>query len=180
MAPPKLKKPKPKPKPAPKPVQSAGVGMMFSKDSFFIPKRGPDGGKVAIPKVEEVQPFGNNRFPSKFQPQRHFIYDKVTNEAYAEWVDGSAVCIHTGNVLFRSRRVEQDDGFMQEDNGFAFKPDYSAPKQQHPNDYSISTNEILASGFITVHDFKEPNGAAIRLVDYEAYLKTKKEQDEQQ
>ena len=165
-------------------VSSAGPGMMFSKTSFFIPKRGPDGGKVALPKVVEAKPaFGAPRFPtSGFQPQRHFVRDKDTGDAYAEWINGEAVCIHTGEVLFRSRRAQQGDdeyAYVQtESAAVLFKPDYSVPKQRHPNDYSYSTDEILASGFITVDDFKEPNGAAIRLADYDAFLKQKKKKKE--
>ena len=157
-------------------LSSAGPGMMFSKESFFVPKRGPDGGKVALPKVEDKPAFGN-RFPTfGFQPQRHFVRDKDTGDAYAEWIDGEAVCIHTGEVLFRSRRTEDEFAFARDDSVMAFKPDYSVPKQRHPNDYSYSTNEILESGFITIDDFKAPNGAAIRLADYDAFLERKKKE----
>jgi hypothetical protein len=171
--------------PKPPPVQSAGPGMMFSRESFFLPKRGPDGGKVAIPvKAENAAAPGDSRFFSRssFQQQRHFVRDKVTGEPYAEWVNGVAVCIHTGQELFRSRRCYQEGGNSTgqygDDESFggaggcaAARPfDYSVPKQRHPNDYSVSTDEILASGFITEDDFKAPDGAAIRLADYEAYV----------
>ena len=175
--PPPIAKPKPKPKPKPPPVQSAGPGMMFSKKSFFLPNRGPGGGKVEIPKQIEALPTSNQqRF---FQPQRRFIYDKVTGEAYAEWINEAAVCIHTGQELFRSRRYEgggDDDGL----GGHAGPDveqrfDYSAPKQRHPNDYSVFTEDIIASGFITLDAFKAPDGAAVRLRDYEAFLQSQKE-----
>jgi hypothetical protein len=172
MPPPVKMKAKPKPKQIPLPLaQSAGPGMMFSKPSFFLPKRGPGGGKVAVPKVEEKPAFNFNHSSSQFQPQRRFVYDKLTGEAYAEWMNGVAVCIHTGQELFRSRRIENSEAEDGGGEGFVQQPfDYSVPKQRHPNDYSIITDEILASGFITLDDFKAPNGAAIRLRDYEAFL----------
>ena len=158
----------------PVPVQSAGPGMMFSKGSFFIPNRGPNGGKVSIPlaPVLPVSQYGNNDNRFQFTPQRRFVYEQGTGVAYAEWINGVAVCVHTGQELFRSRSFAADldesagSGVMQ-------APDYSVPKQLHPNDFSVSTDEMLASGFITLEDFKAPNGAAVRLVDYEIFLKRK-------
>ena len=160
------------------PGQSAGPGMMFSKESFFIPKRGSDGGRVALPANTAAtsgpnsQTDRNGLHSQRFhQPQRRFVYDKMTGEPYAEWINEVAVCIHTGEELFRSRRYHGSDDAFGESQPPPFQPfDYSVPKQRHPNDFSISTNDILASGFISVEDFKEPNGAAIRLKDYEAFL----------
>ena len=162
-------------KPALAAVQTAGPGMMFSRRSFFLPKRGDDGGKVPVPVVKEVQP---SPFFQRFEPARRYIYDRTSGEAYAEWVGDSAVCLTTGQELFRSRRSQGDDSFDLggKAHGAAFEQmpfDYSVPKQRHPNDYSISTEDILASGFITLDAFKEPDGAAVRLKDYEAFLKAK-------
>ena len=154
--------------------------MIFSKTSFFLPKRGPDGGKVPAPVAKPaVQPSsGFNRF-ANFEPIRRFVYDRDTGEAYAEWVGDVAVCIHTGQELFRSRRGRGADNaaelsFEDEGGPAPIAPfDYSVPKQRHPNDFSVSTEDILASGFITLDDFKAPDGAGVRLVDYEAFLKRK-------
>ena len=157
------------------PVQSAGPGMMFSKGSFFIPNRGPNGGKVSIPTppVLPVSQYGNNGNRFQFTPQRRFVYEQGTGIAYAEWIDGVAVCVHTGQELFRSRGAV-DESFACGSGGGSMQPhDYSVPKQRHPNDYSVSTDEMLASGFITLEDFKTSNGAAVRLVDYESFLKRK-------
>jgi hypothetical protein len=151
---------------------AAGPGMMFSKKSFFVPKRGPDGGKVPIPVVAPVA----NGFSSfqRFEPARRFVYDKSTGEAYAEWINNVAICIHTGEELFRSSRYAQQEDIADSSSMFEEKFDYSVPKQQHPNDFSISTDEMLESGFISLSDFKAPNGAAVRLVDYEMFLKQRK------
>jgi hypothetical protein len=161
-------------------VQSAGPGMMFSKASFFVPKRGPDGGRVAIPAsaaVPDNRSFNNHRQPCYTQ-QRRFVYDKSTGEAYAEWIDGVAVCVHTGQELFRSRSLRGggDDDFVGS-TAPASSFDFSVPKQRHPNDFSISTEDVVASGFLTLADFKAPDGAAIRLADYELYLKRKEEEE---
>jgi hypothetical protein len=151
------------------PVQSAGPGMMFSKGSFFVPCRGPNGGKVAIPVPATVPDDRYNRQP--FVPQRRFVYDKSTGEAYAEWIDGVAVCVNTGQELFRSRTFRDDESTP------APSFDFSVPRQLHPNDFSIGTEDVVASGFLTLADFKAPNGAAIRLEDYELYLKRKAEEN---
>jgi len=159
------------------PVQSAGPGMIFSKESFFVPSRGPNGGKVAAPVVPVAPTSQTNggRF-AQFEPQRRYVYDKTTGEAYAEWINGVAVCIHTGQELFRSRGYQRDEiSFCAGEGGKVEPFDYSVPKQRHPNDYSISTDDMIASGFLTLDAFKLPNGAAVRLVDYESYLKRKKE-----
>ncbi len=152
---------------------AAGPGMMFSKKSFFIPNRGPDGGKVPIPEV--VPPPVNGFQPfQRFEPVRRFVYDKSTGEAYAEWINNVAVCIHTGEELFRSNRYsQQENDWAEGDLSFEVKFDYSVPPQRHPNDFSVSTIEMLESGFISLGDFKAPNGAAVRLVDYERFLAEK-------
>jgi len=159
-------------------AEPAGPGMVFSKGSFFIPGRGVDGGRVPAPIV--APPAQQNGRPfSQYVPARRFIYNKDTGEAYAEWINDVAICIHTGQELFRSRRNQQpqDGGNEFGDGGGGAQPfDYSVPKQCHPNDYSISTVDMLASGFITLNDFKKPDGAAVRLVDYELFLKKKQEE----
>ena len=153
-------------------IAEAGPGMMFSRKSFFIPKRGPGGGKVPIPVVAPPA----NGFSSfqRFEPVRRFVYDKSTGEAYAEWINNAAICIHTGEELFRSGRYREDDMCGDSASMFEETFDYSVPKQRHPNDFSVSTNEMLASGFISLSDFKAPNGAAVRLDEYERFLKEKK------
>ena len=177
--PPVQKKPVAKKKQA-APVQTAGPGMVFSRQSFFLPNRGPGGGKVPAPVAKPVAPpsFNSNRF-ANYEPVRRFVYDRSTGEAYAEWKGDVAVCIHTGQELFRSRKSREVDSAMEfgfDDGGgpaLAAPFDYSVPKQRHPNDFSVSTEDILASGFITLDDFKAPDGAGVRLVDYEAFLKRK-------
>ena len=160
-------------------VQSAGPGMVFSKQSFFIPNRGPNGGRVAAP-VAPVAPVvkpNSNGF-ARFEPKRRYVYDKVTGEAYAEWIDNVAVCIHTGQELFRSRAAKSEDFSLSSGGGAVAPPlDFSVPKQRHPNDYSISTDDMIASGFLSLDAFKAPDGAAVRLKDYELYLERKREEE---
>ena len=162
-------------------VQSAGPGLMFSRTSFFLPNRGTDGGKVPAPVV--VSSALPSPFERRFEPMRRFIRDRETGEPYAEWIGESAVCLSTGQELFRSRRsrLNEEDEFAaafeggEASGGMQVRLDYSVPKQRHPNDYSVSTEDMLASGFITLDAFREPNGAAVRLRDYEAFLKEKEE-----
>ncbi len=158
-------------------VQSAGPGMVFSKESFFMPNRGPNGGKVAAPlaPVEPALQSVSNRF-SRFEPQRRYVYDKVTCEAYAEWINNVAVCVHTGEELFRSREFKSEELSLGV-GGVAAEPfDFSVPKQRHPSDYSVSTDDIIASGFLSLDAFKAPDGAAVRLVGYERFLRCKREE----
>ena len=154
-------------------VQPAGPGLVFSKQSFFLPSRGPNGGKVSAPVVPVASAFQPNftRFPQYEKPRR-FVYDKSTGEAYAEWINNVAVCVITGQELFRSRDAPMTDGA---EGGVEVPPfDYSVPKQRHPNDYSVSTDDMIASGFLSFEAFKAPDGAAVRLVDYEQYLERAK------
>ena len=168
------------------PVQSAGPGMVFSKQSFFLPQRGPGGGKVPAPAPKPTaKPFFNSNRFANHEPVRRSVYDRTTGEAYAEWVGDAAVCIHTGQELFRSRRNRDADSSLEfdfadeEGPAIAAPFDYSVPKQRHPNDFSVITEDILASGFITLDAFKAPDGAGVRLVDYEAFLKGKAASDGQ-
>ena len=150
-------------------VQPAGPGLVFSAESFFLPSRGPNGGKVSAPIVPVASAFQANftRFPQYEKPRR-FVYDKSTGEAYAEWINNVAVCVNTGQELFRSREAPMADG------AGVLPFDYSVPKQRHPNDFSVSTDDMIASGFLSLEAFKAPDGAAVRLVDYEQYLERAK------
>ena len=138
------------------------VEKIYSKPSFFLPSRGPDGGKVSTPSSTVTPP----PRVSQFVKQRRFLYDKDTGEPYAEWVDNVAVCVTTGEALFRSRKEEFEETVSQ-------CCDFSVPKQRHPNDFSVSTVDMVASGFLSLEDFKLPNGAAVKMVDYERFLENK-------
>ncbi len=57
------------------------------------------------------------------------------------------------------------DGSDGGSGGMQARFDYSVPKQRHPNDFSVSTEDMLASGFMTLDAFKAPNGTVVRLRD---------------
>ena len=123
------------------------------KSAFF--KQG--GHKTtAAPASAKAQ---NTFFPRKpqFQPRRSFLYDKYTDEPYAEWIGNEAVCLETGEVLFVSKRGEDDD-WGSEGGGFVFpqkmvKFDYTPPVQKHPKDPSISSQDLIDKGILTLEDF---------------------------
>ncbi len=91
-----------------------------------------------------------------FTPRRNFLYDKHTDEPYAEWIGNEAVCLDTGEVLFESKRgVDCDEQFGQKP---AVQFDYSPPTQTHPKDPSIASLDLVNAGILKIDDFK--NGSA--------------------
>ena len=105
----------------------------LSKQSFFIPNRG---GEKRVKKAEEVKPVEAKDEP----PRRHFLYNKVTGEAYAEWIDGVAYCLETGREIFKSRH-----SLAEGERKFDF-----SPTTHHPNDPTIYTLDLIKAGFIDI------------------------------
>ena len=89
----------------------------------------------------------------QFQPRRNFLYDKITNEPYAEWIGNKAVCLETGEVLFESKKGhgEFENGGFQRGN---VKFDFSPPAHMHPKDPSISSQDLIDKGILTLEDFR--------------------------
>jgi hypothetical protein len=118
----------------PKRAAPADALAPLSKQSFFLPNRG---GEKRV-KVQETKP-AEQKSDDNFRPKQHFLYNKVTGEAYAEWVDGVAYCLETGREIFRSRHYAEEER----------KYDFSPPTH-HPNDPTIYTLDLVNEGFIDI------------------------------
>jgi hypothetical protein len=130
------------------------------KNSFFVPGSVLVSSPATVPSFVRKQPF---------VPRRHFLYDQYTDEPYAEWIGNEAVCLDTGEVLFESKR---GGGFDEERFGqqaAAVQFDFSPPMHKHPKDPSISSQDLINAGILTIEDFK--NGTAgLSLEAFKRYM----------
>lgn len=107
-------------------------------------------------------------------PRRSFLYDKHTEEPYAEWIGNEAVCLETGEVLFVSKREnneeEDDDGtFGSTTTTTYFKHDFTPPAHKHPKDPSIVSQDLIDKGILTLDDFLTGN-AGLTAEAYKKYM----------
>ena len=136
------------------------------KETFFK----PGFRKPAKPPPPPAAPVTFTRQP--YVPRRSFVYDKLTEEPYAEWVGNQALCLETGEVLFESKGRDDDDLFTGAPMVFSF--DFSPPKLNHPKDPTIATQDLIDAGVLTLDDFKKGN-SALSVEQYAAYVLKLKE-----
>ena len=133
------------------------------KSSFFTPGSGRQKGSV---QASGIKPQQSSFFRKpQFAPRRSFLYDKYTDEPYAEWIGNEAVCLETGEVLFVSKRGD-DFGFDQRP---AVKFDFSPPAHKHPKDPSISSQDLIDKGILTLEDFRTGK-AGLSVEAYNRYM----------
>ena len=156
--PPPKKKPTPAQPPPPPPPKS----------SFFKP--GGERGSISLP-LNNVKSTSSTSTTPRFTPRRSFLYNKLTEEPYAEWIGDEAVCLETGEVLFVSKRGEDEEegfgSFVDSSDPFVKRFDYTPPAQKHPKDPSISSQDLIDQGILTIEDFRRGNAA----LSVEAYTK---------
>ena len=178
------------------PKKAGAPSVVPSKSTFFdqgvreavevVKQVAPVSGKKKIPVTPVIAPpketFFNPGFrkPAKPQPpppvapftrqpyvpRRNFVYDKLTEEPYAEWVGNQALCLETGEVLFESKGRDDDDFFTAP---MAPSFDFSPPKLNHPKDPTIATQDLIDAGVLTLDDFKKGN-SALSVEQYAAYV----------
>jgi len=107
-----------------------------------------------ISKKAVVDQGGDARFFTAREPKRRFLYNKETNEAYAEVVDGSAICLETGEQLFRFKDSEGDkegggsSGFTH---GVRF--DFTPPGgKRHPSERFVDVPNLVKAGILSGSD----------------------------
>ena len=143
------------------------------KKSFFIPKSNEDA-KKKITKPEEIK--NTPLVVEQKQPikPRRFVYDEDTGEPYAEWINGEAVCLETGDVLFESRssRFDEDhDAAMLQQQQPQIKFDYAVPNKGgwHPLDPTITTQSLIDSNIISLLELRDGK-AGITLQMYTDFI----------
>ena len=127
------------PAPAPPPPKNTFFKPGFRKAAVILPA------PTAFPRQQ-------------FAPRRSFLYNKDTGDAYAEWMGNEAVCLETGEVLFESKG-SVDYGSSSSGGFSPAKFDFTPPKQRHPKDPSITTQDLLDADIITLEDFKNGRSA---------------------
>ena len=149
--------PKKRPPPEPKNIPP--------KETFFAPKSSSvvvHAPKTAnnnkpTPAFAEQQHY--HRQPMMIKPRR-FVYDEDTGEPYAEWINGEAVCLQTGDVLFESRSLrfdaDHDAAFMQQQQPLQ-KFDFTVPNKgtRHPLDPTIFSQSLIDSNVISLNDLRD-------------------------
>lgn len=131
-----------------------------AKKHFFTPRsEAPVMAPIAAVVAEK---------PRVYQPRRRFLVDENTDVAYAEVIDGMAVCMDTGVDLFEVHR-RQDDEYTVEDAGPLFRFNYSAPSSRHPCDPTIVSQDLIDAGVLTEGSFREGK-AGLSRAEYEKWV----------
>ena len=136
------------------------------KNSFFNPHH-----PATAITTNTTTSYSSSNTPSLF-PRRSFLYDKHTEEPYAEWIGNEAVCLETGEVLFVSKRgneEEDDDGTFGSTTTTYFKHDFTPPAHKHPKDPSIASQDLIDKGILTLDDFLTGN-AGLTAEAYKKYM----------
>jgi uncharacterized protein YacL (UPF0231 family) len=154
----------------PKPKKVAVLKPKVLKNHFFLPRE-----QQEFEDPSKMTPV-NAAIPQVIMPQReikrHFLFNNLTGEAYAEWINNEAVCLETGMVLFRSRNKTNEDMEMYEEGNWR-KYDFRVPDFRRVDDPTIYTEDLIQDGVITVEDFRM-NGAALTLERVKTWMTTKK------
>ena len=114
-----------------------------TKASFFLPKREYSDDKPAVAESAPVA------VRPRFQ---RLLYDRETGMPYAEVINNVAMCLFSGEELFRFQSAVKDDEDHHTQafsNGFDFTP----PKgKRHPDDRSVDVKGLVDAGIMSNDD----------------------------
>ena len=132
------------------------------KKEFFMArstqKKSGDEKKESAPQSSSRTPEPVKPHHQQYVKQRRFVYDEDTGEPYAEWIDGEAICLETGEVLFQSRARREEDNAnvfpekLMEINKFDFA--IPAPGSRHPLDPAICSQDLIDTGVLSIDHFR--------------------------
>ena len=126
----------PKKKPPPAPLT------LPTKASFFSPKREFSD----VPKAEVAAP------PAIAPMRQRLLYDKETGLPSAEVINNAAVCLATGEELFRFKD-RKEEGFNDFQPAFAARFDFAPPGgKKHPGERSVDVLELVKAGILSNDD----------------------------
>ena len=136
-----------KPMPAKKKAVAAPGKPPLPKRHFFTPRsQVPEGEteeipvlKIPPPVLEEVKP--------RFQPRPRYLMDPDTDVAYAEIVDGMAVCLETGQDMFEVHSHHDDYVAPAPTRKLSFAPPTSRLA------CTIVSQDLIDAGVLTESDF---------------------------
>ena len=91
--------------------------------------------------------------PAFVRPRR-YLFEEGTGVAYAEVVGDDAICLETGQVLFRfGGRNDDEAGGYQGGVGFKRRFDFSPPVgKRHPDDMGVDVLNMVKAGILTNED----------------------------
>ena len=106
-----------------------------------------------------------NRTPTRL------LVDRDTEVAYAEVVDGVAVCLETGVELFEVGGRRGDDDYGGASVGSKRALDFSPPStiDPHPKWRDVRSQDLLDAGVLTEDDFLQGK-AGLTVAQYEAWM----------
>jgi len=110
-----------------------------TKSSFFEAKR--EYREITAAKTAPVA-----------QPRQRLLYDKETGMPYAEVIDNAAVCLDTGQELFRFKERGDQQTVV---NGFDFTPPSG---KKHPYERSVDVRALVAAGILSNEDVARRRG----------------------
>jgi len=88
--------------------------------------------------------------PVPMRPRR-FLFEEGTGEAYAEVVDNAAICLETGNELFRFGDWDPEENHQP--SGFQRPFDFSPPGgKRHPGERFVDVLNLVKAGIISEKD----------------------------
>ena len=124
-----------------------------TKESFFQPARQFQDVVAAAPVKSFKPPVVNPRPP-------RLLYNEGTGQAYAEVVGNAAICLDSGQELFRFKNGDDDDECNGTQNtmpklGF----DFTAPVgTRHPNERSVDIAGLMEFGILSEQDVENRRG----------------------
>jgi hypothetical protein len=118
------------------------------KRHFFTPRsQVPEGETEEIP-VLKIPPPVLVEVKPRFQPRPRYLLDPDTDVAYAEIVDGVAVCLETGQDMFEVHSHDRDDYVAPAPTR---KLSFAPPTSRLPG--TIVSQDLIDAGVLTEGDF---------------------------
>jgi len=153
----------------PKKAAAAPLPAHHTITKHFAPAAAPSKKKTIIAMPPPIAPVHDRRTTTTAAPPR-LLVDRDTEVAYAEVVDGVAVCLETGVELFEVRRGEAAATDSIAPRYGARRFDFSPPPTigPHPKWRDIRSQDLLDAGVLTEDDFMHGT-AGLTVAQYEAW-----------
>ena len=117
--------------------------------------------KIPPPMLEEVKP--------RFQPRPRYLLDPDTDVAYAEIVDGVAVCLETGQDMFEVHSHDRDE-YAAAAPAPTRKLSFAPPTSRQA--CTIVSQDLIDAGVLTEGDFIV-GAAGLTRAQYEEWVAKK-------
>ena len=129
------------------PKKAAPAAMVPSKESFFMPKR------VMVPNKNNPVLKVESSYPRQYVKPPRLLYEQGTQEAYAELVGNTAVCLFTGMDLFTMGSGDSECFDQTPSSSFERRFDFTPPGgKRHPDDRFVDVQNLVKAGIISEAD----------------------------